>query len=302
MARRIEILEFPSNLGLISPGGGREPGVKKLPAWLRHFGFHERISPDQTILLLPPVYTCDIDSESGVRNADAIATYAVEQAEQLKDSLNRGSFVIAIGGDCSILIGNAFGLKQLGSYAVFFLDGHTDFMPPSLSETHGAAGMDLAIITGHGHIKLTDIGGLSPYVREEHVFAVGNRDLEENYTAEIKRSGICYVDLFTLRSTGCERCASDFLAMVSEGKLDGFWIHLDVDVLDDSIMPCVDSRQPGGLSFPELHSLLTILLHHPQCAGIEITILDPELDPEGKYTLDFIDQFIVLVRQSGIIT
>ena len=302
MARSIEILEFPSNLGLISPGGGREPGVKKLPSWLKEHGFYDRISPTNLVALLPPDYTSEVDDESGVRNADAIATYAIGQSEILKAAVSRGSFVIAIGGDCSILIGNSLALKQMGDYALFFLDGHTDFMWPELSETHGAAGMDLAIVTGYGHNKLTNITGLNPYIREENVFAVGDREYDENYVHAIEESKIHYFDLRQLRSIGFYRCGFNFLKFVSDKKVDGFWIHLDVDVLNDSIMPAVDSRQADGITYPELISLLCILLQSPKCVGIEITILDPELDPEGKYTRDFIENFSFLLQQSGIIT
>ena len=34
------VIEFPASLGLIEPSKGIEPGVKKLPAWLRHHGFY----------------------------------------------------------------------------------------------------------------------------------------------------------------------------------------------------------------------------------------------------------------------
>ena len=42
--------------------------------------------------------------------------------------------------------------------------------------------------------------------------------------------------------------------------LEGFWIHLDVDVLDDELMPAVDYRMKGGLTFVELGELLKVLL------------------------------------------
>ena len=72
--------------------------------------------------------------------------------------------------------------------------------------------------------------------------------------------------------------------------LDGFWIHLDVDVLDDREMPCVDSRQAGGLTYTELRQLLRLLLESPLASGLDITILDPDLDPEGMYTARFVQK------------
>ena len=157
MKENICILEFPSNLGLKEPYPGHEPGVKHLPDFLNDHGFHAQLNPNLTIRLDPPPYSMDLDETSGVRNADQIVDYAKIQAALLQKVISQHYFPIVIGGDCSILIGNALALKNKGVYGLFFLDGHTDFMWPSLSQTAGAAGMDLAIVTGSGHEKLTNI-------------------------------------------------------------------------------------------------------------------------------------------------
>jgi hypothetical protein len=43
-----------------------------------------------------------------------------------------------------------------------------------------------------------------------------------------------------------------------EGPEDGFWIHLDADVLDETIMQAVDDPRPGGLAWDELVSALSM--------------------------------------------
>ena len=179
-------------------------------------------------------------------------------------------------------------MKQLGRYGLFFLDGHTDYMMPALSGTHGAAGMDLAIVTGNGHPKLTRILETGPYIREEDVWCVGNREFDPLYVKSAQDSQLNYFDLHQLRDTGPEDCARAFLNMVNDRGLEGFWIHLDVDVLDDELMPAVDSREKGGLSYAELREILNTLLTSPKAAGIEITILDPDLDPDMRYTQEFV--------------
>jgi len=289
--KSISIIELPSNLGLIEPSPGHEPGVKKLPEWLRKHQFHELIQPENIFTLAAPAYTMNVDMLSKVRNADAIIQYAKDQAASLKKLIAAKKFVLAIGGDCSVLIGNMLALKESGSYGLFFLDGHTDFITPELSGTAGAAGMDLAIVAGHGHEKLTDINGQCPYVKEEHIYCVGNREYDEDYERPVKESAVKYIDLISLRKEGIETCVNDFLKMVHENKLDGFWIHVDVDVLDDDIMPAVDSRTPGGLSYKEFDTLIRLLIADPKAAGIELTILDPELDPNGIYTKTFVKHF-----------
>jgi arginase len=63
-------------------------------------------------------------------------------------------------------------------------------------------------------------------------------------------------DLDTIRRLGVEIAAGSAIAHLTRAGLDGFFIHLDADVLDDAVMPAVDSRQPDGLSYDELGSLL----------------------------------------------
>lgn len=69
---------------------------------------------------------------------------------------------------------------------------------------------------------------------------------------------------------------------LSRSNLDGFWIHLDCDALDDTIMPAVDYRLPGGLSGMELEEILGSAVASPGFVGLEVTILNPRLDPDGS--------------------
>jgi arginase len=296
--RPVSIISFNSNLGLIEPAPGKEPGVKKLPAWLRKFGFFDLFDHEEEIGLEPPDYSMKIDPQTDMRNADAIAAYAVQQSRIIQDVISRKNFALILGGDCSIIIGNALALRQLGDYRLFFIDGHTDFMWPSLSSTHGVAGMDLAIVTGNGHPKLSNINQSGPYFKEENVWCVGNREYNRQYVAAIENTNIHYYDLNNLRKSGISACIHSFFDSLSSGSADGFWIHLDVDVLDPLIMPAVDSPDPGGLTWAELNLMLDSLLCHPLCTGLEITILDPDLDPDGKIVRAFIHETGTTIQKS----
>ncbi|WP_335964271.1 arginase family protein [Galbibacter sp. PAP.153] len=240
----------------------------------------------------------DLDSTLQMMNVDKVVVYAKEQARLLANVIKDDHFLIILGGDCSILIGNAIALKQTGTYGLFFLDGHTDYIPPELSQTAAIAGMDLAIVTGFGHEKLTNIYNFAPYFDKSNVFCVGNREYGPDYVQPILESGIPYYDLDRLRANGLKNTADLFIDLVEKNNLDGFFVHLDLDVLNDTIMPAVDSRQQDGLSYSELSALLVPLLQHKKAVGIEITILDPNLDKDGKYTADFVNNFMGILNTS----
>jgi arginase len=64
-------------------------------------------------------------------------------------------------------------------------------------------------------------------------------------------------------------------------ELDGFFIHVDADCLDDAVMPAVEYRIPDGLTPEELSSTLKIALATGKAVGIEVTVYNPRLDKNG---------------------
>jgi arginase len=177
-------------------------------------------------------------------------------------------------------------LRRFGTFGLLFLDGHTDFYLPEQSATGGAAGMDLAMATGWGPEELTNLDGLRPYVEIGSVIALGNRDDARRRQAPIphlKESGAQYWDLAALRRTGIEHAIRHSVEAIREHAVDGVWIHLDVDVLDNVQMPAVDSPQPGGLTYEELLELLRAAEATATVVGLQVTIYDPTIDRDGAY-------------------
>ncbi|BFM41542.1 arginase family protein [Flavobacterium sp. CFS9] len=295
--KEICIVEFPSNLGLKEPQPGKEPGVKNLPDWLWKHQLHKIIHPKSITRLDPPKYSNKRDPETQILNSNSLIDYAREQAYLINNLLSQNKFPFILGGDCSILLGTAIALKQKGNYGLFYLDGHTDFMNVSLSETGGVGGMAASIVTGNGADKLTNILNLRPYIKEENLWCVGNREYDDEYENEIRNSSAAYVSLGHLRKQGILKSVQSFLSEIENKNLDGFWLHIDVDVLNDSIMPCVDSRTPDGLTYAEFNELTSLLFQSNLLTGLEITILDPDLDPTGQYTKEFVNHFSATFNQ-----
>src|SRR5262249_57627306 len=84
-----------------------------------------------------------------------------------------------------------------------------------------------------------------------------------------------------IRHEGVEQAAGKILDVADRAGLDGYWVHLDVDILDPSVMPAVDSPDPGGLSAAELTELLAALA--PRAVGAQVTVFDPALAPDGSH-------------------
>ena len=61
-----------------------------------------------------------------------------------------------------------------------------------------------------------------------------------------------------------------------------YWIHLDLDVLDEVVLPATDYLMPGGLTFAELSQLLPPLVSSQQFSGMSVACLNPEKDFQGE--------------------
>lgn len=281
MGRRLAIIEAPSNLGLMPLGDDIEPGTRQAPAVLRELGLHDRLRAERVVTVEPPPYARDDGRRINIRNIAAIAHYSVRLADAVEDAVEAGLFPLVLGGDCSILIGSMLGLARRREAGLLYVDGHTDFYLPEQSGTGGAAGMDLALVTGWGPPALTDIEGRWPYVTTRRVAALANRDSEGAPPApipDIAESGMAYRPLERLRAEGIEACVTSALDAIGADR-EGFWVHFDVDAIDSRLMPAVDSPQADGLSWEEAARVLATALKR-RALGLQITIYDPSRDPD----------------------
>ncbi len=257
-----------------------------MPAALREAGLHEMLGAAFAGEVPPPPYDPARDPELGIRNAHAIADYSVGLADHVGAVLDSGSCPLVLGGDCSILLGCALALRRRGRFGLVFIDAHPDMLTPETSQSGGAAGMDLALATGRGPDLLANLEGRGPLIADEHAVVIGCRVADavtESEPRSVRESSIRVHDRDALRRQGLDHVIHQTLEQLTRSGVEGFWIHLDADVLDPEVMPAVDSPEPDGLDYSEVAALLRGLLESPLAVGMEVTIYDPEADPTGEY-------------------
>ena len=281
---KIGLLSAPSNLGLRPPAPTSVPGCAKAPEALREAGLHQRLAEfgaEERGVVLSGRYADDATPGS-LRNHAAIVEHAWRLARRIDLLRADGLAPLVLGGDCSILVAAGLSLRRAqGRYGLVHLDGHTDFRNPGNSDQCASlAGEDLAAVVGLHWPTVADIDGLGPYFHPVHTAHAGCRDDDEEFQEATAVLGAT-LTASQIRHQGMDQAARKILDVVGHGYLDGYWIHLDVDILDPSVMPAVDSPAHGGLSAAELTELLAALA--PRAVGAQVTVFDPDLDPDGSH-------------------
>lgn len=296
----LTVLAAPTNLGLKPPQPGSVPGCAKAPEALREAGLHARLFADGALdagVVLPGRYVDDgRPRASRLRNQDGIADHSIRLADRLGLLLQSGHAPLVLGGDCSLLMGAGVALRRQGSFGLIHLDGHTDFRHPGNDPNClSLAGEDLAAAVGLHWPAVADIEGLAPYFDPAAVAHVGCRD-DDEHLDEVRQLLGSVVPASQVRGRGAAETAVAPLR-TAESARDGYWLHLDVDILDPEYMPAVDSPDAGGLAPDELITLLQALA--PSAAGAQVTVFDPDLDPDGRYALLLTDILSEGLRNLG---
>jgi arginase len=280
---RYAIVEAPSALGHVP----EHVGVERAPQVLLGAGLADGLAARRSGRVEAVGYSARRDPETMVMNPQAIREYSPRLADAVGAVLDEGQFPVVLGGDCSILLGTMLALRRRGRYGLLYIDGDADFYQPEVNPLGGAASAsDLAFATGHGPDVLAGIEGRGPLVRAEDVVVFACRDAadRERRGCQPLPPGLRVADRDQVRRLGAGAAARDAVAYLTRdgGPGDGFWIHLDADVFDESIMQAVDDPRPDGLAWDEVVSALTVAVHSGHAAGLQVAIYNPDIDPGGS--------------------
>lgn len=266
-------------------GSGR--GEAQAPGTLRTAGLADRVDVDLGDAATA-IGSSRRDEATGVLAlADTIAAaHALAGVLQAGMGAHPRRRPLVIGGDCSLLLGVFAHLRAaLGNVGLWMVDGHPDYLDPPGSDTGETADLQLAVLTGDGPPSLTGLGEVVPMVSARHVALLGHRtaDLDAGSAAELARLP---ADLFTIDSPTVlddPHGAGSRAAAWADRLQMPMWLHIDVDVLDPTVMPAVTYPQDGGPDLDQLAAVLNPLAAAPNLIGVSIADFRPDMDPDGGH-------------------
>jgi arginase len=275
-------------------GAGR--GEEFAPAALRAAGLVERLGARDGGAADAQIRDTRRDPATGVIGATDVRRATADIAARVRNVLGARERPLVVGGDCTLLLG-VFSALPPGT-GLWFVDGHADFYDGESSPTGEAADMDLAILTGHGPAGL--LAADAPLVDPAAVVLLGHRPSELNADVAFENAGIDpAIHALTapeLRQRGPRKAGEEAAARLAGRPA---WLHLDLDVLDETALPAVSYPQPLGLDWDELAALAAPLVSAPNLIGISVADFNPDGDPDGSYAKRVVELLATLLGKAA---
>lgn len=198
--------------------------------------------------------------DTGIRRLSALQRVR----ERLLEALDQSDEVaLVVGGDCGVAVpAIAHAAASHPDLAVVWFDAHADSHSPESSPSGAFAGMALASVW-----QETPLG--EPAVAPERVFLAGAREFDPAEQERIADSAVTHLSVSDLSD------ATALADAVAETGASAVYIHVDLDVLDPSVLGGVSLPLPFGLALDQLTAAICELRSRLPLAGASIAGFAP---------------------------
>ena len=186
----------------------------------------------------------------------------LEAGGQVDDMLAAEKFPVLTSSDCSICMTTFQAVvRHAPDVRVLWLDAHGDFNTPKTTPSGFLGGMCLAASCG-----VWD-SGFEASIDPARVLMCGVRDLDPGERVLVETAGVGH--------------AAPLSQVVPALAGEKVYVHLDMDVLDPTVLPA-QFAVPNGLSETGLRTLLTDVARECDVVGVEVTAFEAPEDDEER--------------------
>ena len=213
--------------------------------------------------------------ENFYAEAEALVALQKLAVEAIRENLGRNRRVLILSGNCGPAALSAVSALGGRTTGVVWFDAHADFNTPETSASGFLDGMALSMLTGRCWPAIAArFVGFEP-VPEANVILVGARDLDALEADALNQSAITQVP------PGRMDLLEDAVATLC-GRVENFYVHLDVDVLDESEGAVNSYSSGGGISAEDLYATLGVIDRSGRIRIAGITSYDPACDRDAR--------------------
>lgn len=242
----ITLINVNSQAGAGTPDSQAAP--QRLTYLINHLmGTGYKLTPPITIEQHPDA----AEGDTHCRYLDAVQAVNTQVRFAVLMALNSGYRPLVVGGDHSVAIASAEATAEYlfikrRTPGLVWADAHIDMNTPDTSPSGNIHGMALAALCGLAPAIRT-VPTPAVVVPADSVSVVGLRFTDVEERPNIAAAGLIPVPMSEITAHGVEHYISHTLDPLL-ANADGIHLSFDLDALDPSIAPSVNTPEPGGLT------------------------------------------------------
>jgi arginase len=271
-------------VGVPSSAGSHNAGQDKAPGAWRAVGLLDRLRAEGLEVRdfgdLPARRHRPVERTGGVRDLERVVDVARATADLVAHVHASGWVPLVLGGDCTITLGVLAGLTRTRDVGLLYFDGDADLNTP---ETSGSGVLDTMGVThllGGGMPALSHLGPRYPLLRPHQLELVGfdPGELDVGQWSTLASRALHAHPAPLVRADPAAAAAAAISRL--EAAVDAVLVHFDVDVLDTGLFPLANFPHFAGLTLEQTSICLTRFCASTKLAGLVITEVNPDHDPD----------------------
>ena len=272
-------------LGVPTSAGSHNAGQDKAPSALRADGLAERLAAQGIGVRdfgdLPEARHRPQPRVDGVRDLGRVSTIVGQTAERVSEIRAAGLVPLIIGGDCTITLGVVGGVAGREDAGLIYFDGDADLSLPATNGSGVLDTMGMTHLLGDGVAALSRSGPRFPLLRPGQVelFGFDPGELDTGEWTRLTGLGLHAAPAASVRQDPHGRAAAALSRL--EREAGAVIVHFDVDVLDTGAFPLANFPHLAGLTLEEAAACLGIFCGSEKLAGLVVTEVNPDHDPDA---------------------
>jgi arginase len=301
MNTSVDLIGAPTDIGAGSRGASMGPEALRV-AGIREALQARGMTVTDTGNLAGPTNPW-LPPDAGYRHLDQVVAWNTALHDAMYQSLAAGHLPVLLGGDHCLGIGSISAVarhcRDTGkNLRVLWLDAHTDFNTNALTPTGNVHGMPVAVLCGYGPDELTRIGGTTPAMQPSAIRQIGIRSVDEGEKQFVRQAGLEVFDMRYIDEMGMRHTMEKALSGMDANT--HLHVSFDVDFLDPSIAPGVDTAIKGGPTYREAQLCMEMIADTGLLASLDVMELNPALDVRNGTAVVAVDLIESLFGKSTL--
>jgi arginase len=214
-----------------------------------------------------------------------IGRLGAHTAQRIAEARKGANPVLVLAGDDTAAVGVISGLQRAHGVAtpigLIWLDAHGDFNTPETTYSGILAGMPVAILAGLAGPLWRDAAGLQAPLSTDRILIAGVRELDEKEETLLKSTDVRLLMANEMRDTTAFADAVHRLA----SQVAVLALHIDLDVLDPSLVPSASTPSRHGLTIAQAAELVGDVLGTGKTAVVTVAGLNPGAGARGERSI-----------------